>query len=267
MMIKLYNLLFEAKEKPEPDEPDGGVLDQYVFGSIRKDIGQNIDEPDTDLEKRIYNALVFYTSFNSKSGLNNVAEEMFAISRSGKYKKYFSVPDATAWRLLLNISKGDLEKIIGKEVEKDEGVEDRGTISPRSDSTYTGWSLNPQAMIKLYSQAKSDEILSVKRSQRSTEEEEDEMPYMPDQYLAKPRTLSENTEVEKYVVLAKCNTSGNPFFFNIDAALEYLSIGGSKYSYQKEVLAYGDVIASGVSYINVKRVTGNPVPSLLAVLK
>lgn len=268
-MIKLYHFLFEEKEKPEPDQPDGGVLGKYVFGSIRKDIGQNINEPDTELEKEIYKALLFYTSFNSKELLNGVADEMYKISKSGKYAEYFTVPSATVWRLLIDVSKSDLKKIIGKEVESDIGIEDSGIVSPRGDAKFTGWTLDPKATIRLYNQARIEAVkpTASSRSSKTDEEEDDNMPYMPPEYLSKPlKEEKDKKEEEKYIVLVKCNTSGNSFFFNVDAVLKYLSIGGSSYAYQKEVLAYGDVTASGVAYKNMKKVSGNPVPELIALL-
>jgi hypothetical protein len=246
----------KQQPKEEPDEPDGGSLGQYVFGDIRKSIGQNINEPDTDLEKKIYNALVFYTSFNNKELLNNVAKEMKRISDSGKYKSYFSVPSATVWRVLIGLSKSSLENILNKEVTEQIGTESNVVISPRSDSSFTGWTLDAKATIKIYSQAKFESAKST-----TVEDREEEHPYLPPEYLKE-----EDSKEEKYVLLAKCDTKSNPFFFNIDAAMKYLSVGGSPYDFQKEVLAYGDVTASKVAY---KKISGptNPVPELINLLK
>lgn len=258
IMIKLLDLLFEVdswddydidirtgklipkasvavKPKQEPDEPEGGVLGKYVFGDIRKDLGQNIEqEADTQLEKDIYNALVFYASFNTKANLNRVALKMKEISDSGKYREYFSVPSTTAWRVLIDISKSNLENILGKEINKDLGVESSGIIAPRSDSSFTGWTLDPKATIKIYSQARFESV-----SKESS---------------------------EGYIVLAKCETTSNDFFFNVDAAMKYISVGGSPYDYQKEVLAYGNVNASGVAYMKKKDIKHNPVQELLKLL-
>ena len=251
LMIQLTKILFEsgwddfdidprtgrliAKKnisipKEEPDGPIDGPLGAYVFGDLRKDIGKNIDEPDTELEKRIYNALVFYANFNNKNLLNTVAEEMKEISDKGLYPKYFEVPSAIAWRVLLGLTKDSLQKLIGHFTEN-VGVVDDVTIVPRSDTKVTGWSLDPNSMKKIYSQAKF-----------------------------------ESSETFKgYCLLAKCETNNNPFFFNIDAALPYLSVGGSSYEYQKEVLAYDIVKATKVAY---KLVEGeeNPVPQLLRLI-
>jgi hypothetical protein len=283
-MIKLYKFLFESdgwdefdidpktgkviskvsatiKPKQEPDEPEGGILGKYVFGNIRKDIGQNIDEPDTELETKIYNALVFYTSVNSKELLNSVADEMKKISDSGKYKKYFSVPSTEAWRVLIGLSKSSLENIIGKEITQDVGVASNVTISPRSDSSVTGWTLDPKATIRIYSQANFDSALSKPTKPKSQEEYEEDLPYLPPEYL------KEANEEDNYVLLAKCQTSSNPFFFNVDAAMKYLSVGGSPYDYQKEILAYGDVVASKVAYKKMESGSGNPVSELISLLK
>lgn len=273
--MKLVDILFEAgwddwdfdprtgklasknqQPKEEPDEPDGGILGQYVFGDVRKSIGQNINEPDTNFEKKIYNALVFYTSFNNKDLLNDIVEEMKRISDSGKYKSYFSVPSATAWRVLIGLSKTSLENILNKEVIEQIGTENNVVISPRSDSSFTGWTLDAKATIRIYSQAKFELVKST-----TVEDREEEHPYLPPEYLKE-----EGNKEEKYVLLAKCDTNSNPFFFNVDAAIKYLSVGGSPYDFQKEVLAYGDVTASKVAYKKINGTT-NPVPELISLLK
>jgi len=263
-MLKIFDILFESKTSVEPDESEGGVLGKYVFGAIRKNIGENIDEPDTELEIKIYNALVFYTSFNSKQQLNNVSAEMKKISDSGKYKKYFSVPSTEAWRVLIGLNKFNLENIIGKKIYQDVGVASNIVISPRSDSNFTGWTLDPKATIRIYSQANFEEALAAKPkslSSMSQDEYEESLPYLPE-YLKE-----ENESAEKYVLLAKCNTDSNSFFFNIDAAMKFLSIGDSPYNYQKEILAYGDVVASKVAYKKIESSSKNPIPELLDLLK
>jgi len=215
--------------KEEPDGSEDGPLGAFVFGDLRKDIGQNVDEADTDLEKRIYNALVFYASFNSKKLLNNVAEEMKEISDKGLYPKFFKVPSASAWRILIGLTKKSLQKLIG-DVES-QGVADDVIISPRSDTKITGWSLDPNSMKKIYNQAK----------------------------------FESSKTLHGYCLLAKCETNDNPFFFNIDSAMPYLSVGGSAYDYQKEILAYGNVKATKVAY---KLVEGeeNPVSELMRLI-
>lgn len=273
--MKLVDILFESswddfdidprtgklvskkqKTKEDPDEPDGGILGQYVFGDIRKSIGQDINEPDTDFEKKLYNALVFYTSFNNKELLNKLVKEMKRISDSGKYKSYFSVPSATVWRVLIGLPKTTLENILSKKVTEQVGTDNNVVISPRSDSRFTGWTLDAKATIKIYSQAKFESAKST-----TVDDREEEHPYLPPEYLKE-----EDSKEEKYVLLAKCETDSNPFFFNVDAAMKYLSVGGSPYDFQKEVLAYGDVTASKVAYKKISGAT-NPVPELLSLLK
>ena len=55
------------------------------------------------------------------------------------------------------------------------------------------------------------------------------------------------------------------FRSNVDAAMPYLSVGGSSYEYQKEVLAYGNVKATKVAYMLVEG-KENPVPALLRLI-
>lgn len=218
-----------------PDEEKGGPLGRYVFGNTRKDLGEKIEaEPDTELERKIYNALVFFTSFNTKDLLNAVAKDMKEISDSGLYSKYFSVPSSTAWRILVGLSHSDAENILGRSLTEEEGVIDGGMVSPRKDSVVTSWTTSIPALRKLYSQARFE---------------------------------GPSGGAEGYCIIAKCETSNNPFFFNIDTALPYLDIGNESYPYQKEILAYGDVSTTAMAYKLVKDTEQNPVPLLLKLLK
>ena len=119
-------------------------------------------------------------------------------------------------------------------------------------------------MIRIYSQANFEASLIPSKTKPtnipSTNYEEEEGPYLPPEFLKES-----DQDKELYTLVAKCETDSNPFFFNVDAAMKYIVIN-SPYAYQKEILAYGDVMASKVAY--KKNVDSkSPVPELLRLLK
>lgn len=234
-----------AKERaPEqPDEPTGGAFGRYIFGDLRKKIlFQNIeDEPDTTLEKKLFTAIDSYINSNDKAGLGAISHNLLDISKSGKYKEFFTVKAPYAWRVLINLDKAAMETILGSDrllAGKKTGVVSGISLEPVTGSTFSGWTTDSKALARIYSQAT---------------------------IMDGGENVSGNP---KYALVAVCKTAENNFFLNIDAMAKYLAVGGSPYIYQKEVLAYGSVRTSYIAWkLLDPAVATNPIPAMTDYLQ
>lgn len=91
------------REAPQPDEP--GVdpeeaLGRYAFPQNRLDRGRDIDEPDTDLEERFFDALVRHYDSSNSQALQAVWPEVVELERRGLYQKLLRPPEAPVYRLM-----------------------------------------------------------------------------------------------------------------------------------------------------------------------
>jgi hypothetical protein len=220
-----------SKPTPPTEAPADEVFGSWLFGDIRREVyNENIPEKDTPKETALKNALSNYLLSNNKDELNSFVPLLVSLLEKGVYERFLKVKSGFTWRLLVGLSKKQVEKLVGSTI-KEEGVAEGVLLPPSKNSKFSSWSMSDTAMQRLFGQARL-----------------------------------QGDSVAGYALLARCNTEGNTFFLNMNEVAPFLVVGETGYEYQKEVLAAGSVQVDKVAYVLVKDSNDNPVPRLLSLL-
>lgn len=221
-----------VKDPPPPEAPKDAPFGEYLFGWMRKNVyEENIQEEDSPEEKRLIAALGNYYSWNNRDGLEKMVDLMWKMKEQGWYRKFFQVREGYAWRVLFGIQEDYLRRLTGLTTPGKEGVVRGAIMSPRAGNNITSWSMREESMPKLFGQVRM----------------EGDIP-------------------KGFVVLGRCKTEENSFFFNMFEAAKYLEVGEDTYEYQQEVLAKGSVTCDALAYVFLENTRENPMRKLSGML-
>ena len=123
-------------------------LGNIVFSPQRKD---NVDktEPDTKIEKDIYNALFKHVNYNNPSKLKDKFDVIYDLASQDKYDKEFKPVPGHAYRFLYGLSLGEASGILGIPVEEIEANKGKvfqsiksGVLNPFEDGGIQSWAID-----------------------------------------------------------------------------------------------------------------------------
>ena len=142
------------QEAPQPDQPGvapGEALGQYAFPAGRLDRGKDIEEPDTDLESRFYDALKRHYEENNRGALQTVWPEVIELKQQGLYPALLVPPAGRVYRMMtLDPDRAALFLGVDEdEVKKEPGVAHSSPNPPsfKPRGFISSWTLDPELMV------------------------------------------------------------------------------------------------------------------------